>query len=37
MAKSPDFTTNKIKQNAPQLTYATPKGMPAEFNSLTST
>ena len=29
-----DFDTTKIKQNAPGLTYATPKAMPAKFNSL---
>ena len=30
-----DFTT-KIEQNAPGITYTTPKAMPAKFNSLTS-
>jgi hypothetical protein len=30
-----DFT-NKIKENSPELTYTTPKAMPAKFNSLTS-
>ena len=29
-----DFDTTKTKQNSPGLTFATPKAMPAKFNSL---
>ena len=30
---APKFNTNVIQQNAPGLTYATPKAMPAKFNN----
>ena len=29
-----DFDTTKIKQNTPELTYATPKAMPGKFSNL---
>ena len=32
---TPKFDTTKIKPNAPQLTYATPRAIPAKFDSMT--
>lgn len=31
---APKFDTTQIKQNAPGLTYATPRAMPAKFNNM---
>lgn len=33
---TPKFDTTQTKQNAPGLTYETPKAMPAKFNNLGS-
>lgn len=32
-----DFNTTQVKQNTPGLTFASPKAMPAKFNTLTGT
>jgi len=34
MAKAPDFSS-KIKENAPEVSYTTPKAMPAKYDSTT--